>query len=198
MLTVERTRNRLLEVDVVTDPGTDLVSLADAKSYSNVPTDQDDTLISAMIKGAVRTCEDWTRSTFITHNVRTKWLGKTMPMRVFRPPIQSISSVTTHYEGTPTVDDASKFYLIGEDGKRPRVYMKSDQEFTEGDIETVSFVCVCGWGDAVADVPEPIIEAVRLTLSNIYDNPDDFVRQGSGVIPLEAQALLAPYQCPTR
>lgn len=197
MLSRQRTRNRLLEVTPGT-PDDDAVSLADVKDYLNVTTTTDDDLITAMLAAATRAAEESTRRAFITQQVTTQWLGFDLPVRVFRPPIQAIFSVHSIYEGTATDEGTADFYLIGENGMRPRLYAKSVHEWEADDIQILSIVTTNGYGDTSADVPDPIKDAIKLIVSNLYDNPDDFVKQGVGPIPAEAAGLLAPFECPTR
>jgi uncharacterized phiE125 gp8 family phage protein len=56
---------------------------------------------------------------------------------------------------------------------------------------------VCGYGDASTDIPEPLIQAMKLTIGHLYENREQVV-VGQGVtvaeLPAAATALAWPYR----
>jgi len=190
-------RNKLLVSRYVTNPATLLISLIDAKLYLNTGVGDEDAILTSMINAAVRTFESKTHRTLIDHNVETSYAATTLPLRLFKPPISAIVSITTEYEGVDSVEaSTSDAYLYNKDGLAPEIRWNSDGGFTESNIQIIKVVTTNGFGTSVSDVPEDIIQAVRSIVSHYYDHRDEFEAGTLQTLPWDAQRTISDYEIP--
>ena len=195
-LLVTRSRPRLIETVVTSAPSAAILTTAAVKTYLNVTTSGSDTLIALMIDAAESAIEKFLRRALITQTVSTKWEASALPLRILRPPVQSLSAVTTSYEGSSSVEASLAAFFVGGSEMRPELRMKDTGDFTESDIDEVWITTVNGYGDAATDLPPDIVQAARLVVSQFYDRRDDWVKGGVTELSFAARRLLTPYQIP--
>lgn len=62
-------------------------------------------------------------------------------------------------------------------------------------INAVRIRFTAGYGDAAADVPAPIRQAMLLLIGHLYENREEvLVGPGGSMLPMGAEALLSPYE----
>ena len=202
MLTPTPVSKRFLGSTVTSAAATPLLTTAQAKSFLNVVGTDSDTLIDSLVEAATATAEKFTRRAFITQTVVTRWEASELPLVIDRSPVQSLTGVTTYdFDGDSSVEASpgDLFYVQGLSSMRPKLAWQADGDaaFTADEVREIHITTVNGFGDAASDVPSPIINAVRLILSQFYDRRDDFA-EGKGLVklPFGSRALLAPFQLP--
>jgi uncharacterized phiE125 gp8 family phage protein len=169
-----------------TPPAAEPVSLAQAKAWLNVETDDEDALIAALI-GSARARAEWhTGRAFVTQGW-TLWLdhvGDCVDLPL--PPLASVTSVTLYGPDDAAQVLATERYRV--DGPGGRVLFNSAHPgLRTRDAAAIAFTC--GYGDAAA-VPAPIVSAILLLLAQLYAHRGD----DAAPLPDQALALLAPYR----
>lgn len=197
MLTTTPIKSRLLSVT----PGTatsDLFTTPEAKTWLNAENaDAKQTiLIADLIKAVAETIEKETRRVLITRAVTVRYQALFVPLKLFRPPINSITTINTYYQGDVTAEDATDFYVLGGLGKRPKLFMKDDGVWAATSIEEIEIVTSNGYGADITFVPHPLIQAARQILSQFYDRRDDYIEGAAIPLPRTARILMAPFVCP--
>ncbi len=198
MLTRTLVRNRLQSIVVSDLPTAALIDVEDAKKYLNVTIGtEDDAMITRLISAAVATVELKTRRALLTQEVTTLWKATSLPLRIWRSPIQNLVSVRTIYQGEEAdVETLSNFYIIAGSGLRPKVAFKDTFSFTQSDIEEIQIVTTSGFGDEKEDVPEKLIQAAYLILNQFYDHRDNFVEGSINLVPYDAETLMYEFTAP--
>ena len=167
-------------------PATEPVTLAQAKAWLKVETDDEDALITALIPAARARAEWHTGRAFVTQGW-TLWLDRVgecveLPL----PPLAGVESVTLY-----VADDAAT--VLAEDGYRVDVpggrllFKSSHPGLRPRNAAAIAFTC--GYGDA-ADVPAAIASAILLLVAQLYEHRGD----KGAPMPDQALALLAPYR----
>ncbi|WP_069445129.1 head-tail connector protein [Methyloceanibacter stevinii] len=179
-------------------PAAEPISLAEAKAHLRIDTDDEDTLISSLIVAARMLVERSLGLALITQS----WSHflDAVPQRgcVALPlgPVQAVSAVNLHggEGGMSTVDAGSYDIDVLSDPARvvltalvPSAGLRPFNGFE------VSFVA--GFGDAAADVPQPIRQALLLLVAHWFERREP-VELGPGPqgVPAIAAGLLQPYR----
>lgn len=182
-----------IEFITTTDPTVEPVTTTELKSFARIDGDDEDTLIDNFIKSARIQTENFLNRSLITQSI-TASLDFWPNVRVFlpRPPLQSVTIVRTLIEdGTATTFDSGNYYVRTKP-VRGQIVIKQGSTFPLAEDRIfggVEIVYVAGYGDASTDVPQTIIDGIKLWAASMYakrviiDKP-----------PPEAFAMLAPFK----
>jgi len=177
-------------------PAAEPLSLADAKAYLRVAHADDDGLITALIASARTHVEAQTRRALITQtwrHARDAWPADGR-IAVLPAPLQSLAAARVYdADGNAQAIDLQAFVLdtVAAPGvvSFPPWSVSAPSQATAG----IELDIVAGYGDAAADVPEPLRLAVRQFAAHWYENRG--VVAGGGVpLPANVAALIAPYR----
>ncbi len=170
---------------VIAAPAEEPVSLIEAKLHLRVDTDDDDNLITGLIKAAREYCEDAQGRAYVTRTYQyiTEAVSTIeLPM----PPFDSLTSVKARLsDNTEVAIDADDYELDVDN-----VCAKLTVEEYPADAEKVIIVFDAGYGDAV-DVPQTIKQAMLLLIGFWYEHRE--TAEGGSVvseIPFAVTALL--------
>ena len=183
---------------LLTAPAGEPLTLAEAKEFLRVEHGDDDDVIAALIAGARGHVEAATRRALILQTwrlVRDCW-PETGRLSVLPVPLRQLTGVRVRKANGETqaidlaafaVDAASAPALLAfAPGALPAPGRPAAG--IEIDIET-------GYGDAAADVPEALRQAVRLLVAHWYENRRIVAASGEiAIMPATVAALLAPYR----
>lgn len=188
------------------------ISTADMKAYLRVDGTGDDALIASHVAAATETVKQFTRRALLTETFVFKCDGFTSPhgddrLLALGPgvhtgsrhyltgggtsldlpftPLQSISSVVTYNRSnTAATYDAANY---GVDLQSGRVYLNEGQMWPSDlrDLDAVQITYVAGYGSG--SIPEPILQAIRLYVSGMYDGTCEGLTH-------EAMRMLSPYR----
>jgi len=155
---------------------------AAAALYTN-----DDNLLNALIVAARTHAENYTRRAFITQTWIAYLSSFPKTLRLPYPPFQSVTSLTV--EGTAFTDFTESKAGILEPTDTWPILSSSPG------ADPIVITFKAGYGDAAANVPDPIQHAILLLIGHWYNNREESV-VGVSVAKLveAAEALLNPYR----
>ncbi len=197
-----------MHLQSVTAPTGELISLAEAKASSRVDHETDNALITRLIAAAIAHL-DGKNGTLNRALLTQQWAlsldgfpGQsgyhdacriTLPL----PPLQSIQSIGyVDSDGANQTIAAEDYQLVtsAEPGYVVPAYGKS-WPLARSQPEAVTISFTAGYGDAAANVPEPIRHAILLMVGAWYEHREEMViGQTPNLIPLGARALLDPFK----
>ncbi len=194
---------------IVSEPGNEPLTTAEAKSHMRVDIADDDTLIDTYVTAARQWVEQFTRRALITQTwdyFLDAWPAAgdddggdriILPM----PLLQSATSVKyTDTAGTVTTL-SSGLYQVDTDSVPGRILLNDGESWPSETLRTGNGVegrFVAGYGDASTAIPTPIIQAMRLLVADMYEHREETIvsnaqnsvnRLGWGMT-----ALLWPYR----
>ncbi|GMA52064.1 hypothetical protein GCM10025857_34210 [Alicyclobacillus contaminans] len=201
---------------VFTQPTTEPVTLDEAKLYLRVDGSDEDTLINALIATAREYCESFQNRAYITQTLEltldqfpgyltgphSSWMHEGYrtrhhrrhhaEIRLPRPPIQSVESVTyTDDTGTTTTLDPET-YIVDTDSEPGRIVPASGQCWPCVRLQPINGVrirYVAGYGDTNA-VPNRVKQAIQLLVGHWYLNREAVGNVG-GEVEFAVKALLS-------
>ena len=161
-----------MSLRLITPPTVEPVSVATAKTYLRVDGSDDDTLIGSLIKAAREKGEELARRAFITQTLEQTidaWPSD-MRLKLYRPPLQSITSVK--YLDSSNVEHTWTDYVADIRSGPGVVIFNSlpSASLLESGAITVRFVA--GFGAAGTNVPERINQTILQLVAYWYENRD--------------------------
>jgi uncharacterized phiE125 gp8 family phage protein len=182
---------------LLTPPALEPMTLAEAKAYLRVATDDDDDVIGALIAAARGLVEAQTRRALITQSwrlVRDQW-PRDGRIAVLPAPLSALSAARVYREdGSTQSIDLGAFVI--DNATVPAIvafapFTMPEPGRTSAGIEIDVSV---GYG-AAADVPEPLRQAMRLLIAHWYENRGVIALGDTiAVLPASVAALIAPYR----
>lgn len=176
-------------------PATEPVTLSEAKAHLKVEHTDDDTLITALIKGARGFCETYTRRVFITQT----WdlFLDEFPFDSDEPiliPNTNLISVThIKYYDTANVEQTwnSANYQVDIASRPGRIIPIEGEVYptVKDRMNAVNIRYVAGYG-AAADVPQEIKQAMLLLIGDWYENREDSSMKNAGASRFAIESLL--------
>jgi len=205
-------------IKVVTDWTASAVATSDQKSFMRVDFSDDDSLIAELIKASQNVIQ-----TYLNRAITTQTLELYLDRLPFyndlklqegiytapdieynsnyivlpRPPVASVTHVKYFDDSdTESTFSSSKYYvdLISE---QARVVLRTGEswptvtETRNANAYVVRYVA--GYGGA-SDVPPPIVQAIKLLTTHLYENREAVTSLGVNTIPYTIGALLQPYK----
>lgn len=173
-------------------PGTlTVVTLAQAKKQLRIEEsfEDEDELIQSYIDAAVVNCENFIGGHIIPGDL-VLTLDKFENPVIFEAfPLKTITTVK-YYDnnGTEQTLDASKYALTKQSEKVFKLRFKEDLPTTEKRFDAVTITVACGF--AGNTIPKPIIQAIKLQLSDMYEIRED----RKEMLSTQAMSLLRPYK----
>lgn len=188
------------------------ITIQAMKDYLRVDGSQDDELIAAYINTAVEAIKQYTRRAIKTETFvfkadgftdangddrllqlgpgvhtgsRPYILGGGETLDLPFPPLQSVTSLVTYDRGNNALTFSASRYRV--DLQSGRIYL-NEGETWPSDLraqDAVEVTYIAGYGSA--SVPTPILQAIRLHVSGMYDGTCMGLSN-------EAMGLLAPYR----
>ena len=191
-----------MNVQVITSPTNEPVTLTEAKSHLRVDHEHEDTLIESLVTTARQYAESvLTRRAFVTQTLKVtldEWPDDKLLLP--RPPLQSVESITYYDEdgvsGTVDADD----YIVDTSSEPGRIALKRNASWPSVTLRAVNGIeveYVAGYGDA-EDVPEEFKHGIKLLVGHWYTNREsidlDAARGGIVEVPFAASALFGAHK----
>ena len=166
-----------MSLSVTSAPSVEPISTAEAKEWLRVDSadTSQDNVIAILIKGVRQKVEDYLRRALITQTISFEMSGDDMRayIEVPRPPVQSITSLTTYDEAsgseTTTVVASTNYQLTD----KTLLVERNDGWDINREDRAGTLVYVAGYGDAGSDVPFDIRMAMLELLALRYERRGD-------------------------
>lgn len=181
---------------LLTAPEAEPLSVADAKAFLRVEHDDDDAVIAALIAAARNHVEALTRLGLMTQTwriVRDDW-PRDGRIRPRLGPLQSVVAARVYNElNAASSIDAARFVADSAGGiiAAPGWSLPVPGRAVAG----IELDVVIGFGAAASDVPQVLLQAIRMLVSHWYENRS-LVAIGSSVamLPPSVNAMISSYK----
>lgn len=189
----------ILYSKVTTEPTSEPILLADAKTHLHVDHNEEDQLINVLIQSAREVIEQRTNRSLITQTRTLKldyfprgcspegWGQITLPYG----PVSSLTSIYYYNESEVNTLLSSSLYWTDFTSNISRVIVKDAWPGTFTMPNAVTLVYIAGYGEA-SSVPRPLINAMYLVLGHLYENREQ-VGDIRYELPFGVDHLIAPY-----
>ena len=204
---------------VVTAWSTSAVPTSTQKSFMRVDFSDDDTLIGELVKSSQNVIE-----TYINRAITTQTLSLFLDRLPYyrdvklregvytatdinysadyivlpKPPVASITHVKYYANDNTASTFAASNYFSDVDSSQARVVLKNGvswptlTELRQGNAYEVQYIA--GYGNSASDVPTPIIQAIKLLTTHLYENRELVTQMSANTIPYTVGQLLQPYR----
>jgi uncharacterized phiE125 gp8 family phage protein len=180
-------------------PAVEPVSLAETKAHLRIDGTAEDTLIGSLIVTSRLHLETALSLSLVTQG--WSWFFDAWPrgavVKLPLRPVQSIAAVRLYDEaGDATTLDPDTYLLDGTSAPARFVRQGALVWPKPGRIANgIEIAFTSGYGDAAADVPEPIRHALRLLIAHWYEHRTPFEVGAAATPPPDlVDQLLAPYR----
>ena len=180
-------------------PAIEPVTLAEAKAHLRVDTTAEDTLIASLIVTSRLHVEAAVGLALISQGwsyVLDDWppgSALKLPLR----PVQSIAAVRLYDEDAVVTTLPAGSYFLDGAGVPPRLVRRGALVWPKpGRIANgIEIAFIAGYGNAAADVPAPIRQAILLLVAHWYDHRSPVeIGHLAEPVPDMVSELLAPYR----
>ncbi len=177
-------------------PAGEPITLAEAKAHLRLDTNDEDGLLTALIRTARLHLEAETGLCLITRLLRLYLDGwpEGRVIQIAKGPVQTIELVTVYdAAGAPTEADTAGYVLDG--AARPARLVLPERPATERAVNGIEIDFTAGFGESGADVPDTLKRALLLHVAAMFElrgviAPDD----QPGAVPAGYNRLVAPYR----
>jgi uncharacterized phiE125 gp8 family phage protein len=180
---------------LLTPPAAEPLLLADAKGFLRVETDEDDALIAALVSAARLHVEAQTGLALLAQSWRMvldRWpeCGR-IPVRP--APLRSVTAARVFdREGHAHAVDTQAF--VPDMAAMTLAFVPWAMPLPTRIAAGIEVDIAVGFGDAPADVPEPLRHAIRLLAAHWYENRGVVAADARATVPSTVGALLVPYR----
>lgn len=177
------------------------LNIIEMRDFLRLEHDADDELIGGLIVAAREYCENYTRRAFISQKWRLSldMLPHSGRIGLPKSPLVSVDAVRfIDDDGVETILDPSLYFVdvASEPGRME--FVGTLPSFAFRKIGGVEVDFTAGFGASAADVPQPILQAMRLIIAHWYENREAASFAGSArITPLSAAGILSPYRMVT-
>lgn len=184
-----------MALQLISPPEIEPISLEEAKLHLKVETDDDDELISGLIRAAREYCETFQNRAYITQTWQL-WLDafpEVPYIEIPKPPLQAVDSVM-YYDRDGEAHEFSG-YLVDTKSQPGRVVLKAGCYWPSLALQLSNGVCItftAGYGDDAESVPQRIKQAILLVVGSWYEIRENYISSGfiPREVPLGAERLL--------
>lgn len=160
-------------IKIKTAPTVEPVTVQEMREYLSLGGTEDDTLLTGLITAARAALEKITGRTFVTTTYQLYFDGFSfLPVKLARPPVQSVSSITYVDEDGVTQTLSSSLYTVDVSSLYGRVSPAYGESWptTRAQDNAVCIEFKAGYGDAAASVPEPLKIAIKMLAADVYEH----------------------------
>jgi uncharacterized phiE125 gp8 family phage protein len=196
--------------EIVTAPAVELLTLDEAKEHLRFRSDSKNAEITRMIKTMRQSIERYLKRALITQEWKVyynQWnceliipFGNLQLRAASVDPVVELRPLVKYYDtdGTLTTLDQDDYYWVDNKTDPAKIIQKYDVTYPElqyGRPNAIEITFLCGYGAAATAVPEDIIHALKVMLTNYFENPGSVV-VGNVVneIPGHVKNLLHDYR----
>jgi len=187
--------------NLYTAPTLEPLTLADAKAHLRIDSDDEDTLVAALITAARQMCEEQTWRALITQtwDLSLEAWPLLDHIAVPRPPLLTVTSITYRDDDGSTATMSASDYRVVTAYGPGRIVLKPGATWPSVTLDTglpITVRYTCGFGATATSVPEPLRHGMLLVLGHLYENREAVVVSGFQAVqvPLTVQWLWQPYE----
>lgn len=189
----------MISHSLITPPLVEPVTLVEAKAHARVSHDDDDALLTGLLRAARQWCEHYTRRAFIAQSWALSL--STSPSKRFvelpRAPALGVTSVYLYdEEDVAILWDAANYYVdVGGDPARLVLREGAVWPALIRDVGGMVIEYTAGYGADGVSVPHGIKLAILQLVTHWYEHRGEAIT-GEAIVktPLTIEALLAPYR----
>lgn len=177
-------------------PALEPLGLEEARAWLRLDTSDEDALVQSLIKAARCAVEEATRLALIAQKWRLRIDGWPADRIIQLPlaPILSLDSVRTiNAAGAPVAVDLSHFHL--EMSRAPKICVTGSPALPGRLREGIEIDLTAGYGTSSANVPAPLLAAMRLLIAHWYERRGEALHEHHvASLPPAIAAAIAPYR----
>lgn len=197
---------------LIAPPAAEPVSLAEARAWLRVDTNDEDAVVASLISAARMLVESATRRALVTQGWRVTldaWPAgrgygswsvlatgpNTAASEIAIPlaPVQSVSAVRVYdAAGEPQTLGPTTYRLVGAP-ERARILFATQPPLPGAKAAGVEIDLIAGYGDP-PDTPAALRHAILALVSWWFDNRGDVASTGADNLPPRIAALIAPFR----
>ena len=168
-----------MKLKLNTAPANPAVSVLDAKTHLRVDHSDDDAYIQGLIEAATSAIETEANRQLITAtwDQHLDYFPDCKPIMLYRPPVQSIESITyTDEDGSTQTVSTSTYKLTDPNNAYATVTLQDNQNWPTDEIDERDAVKVtykAGYGDSDSDVPRSLRVALLMLVATLYECRSD-------------------------
>jgi len=182
----------MMTVEITGTPTLDsVITVADLKAHLRVDHSDEDTLITSLRGAAISWIEDYC-NTRLGDVTAVGYIDHFYNARFPIGPVNSISSVTYKDAAGDTQTLATTKYWYDIKTKSARITFDNVPDLYDDTFHAVQINMNIGYAEA--DVPEPILHAIRLLVGHLYENRQQVSRTNVYELPLGIHSLVSPYR----
>ena len=185
-------------ITLKTAPAVEPVTAQEMREFLSLVGTEDDALLAGLISAARAALEKYTGRTFITTVYQVYYDGFSfLPIKLARPPVQSVTSITYVDVDGVMQTLSSSLYIVDIASLFGRISPAYDEVWpiTREQNNAVCIEIKTGYGDAAASVPAPIKVAIKMIVADVYEH-----REANVELALSENKslkfLLSPYTIP--
>ena len=185
-------------LEVVSHHNTQIVSTADLKEHLRITFSADDTYIANLEKAAVQRIEEFCNIFLLETSLIQYGFDINDVSILYKSPIAGINIPVLYvYQNGAWVAQTGVEFITK--AKPPRMYINNTTIGTpDSDIKQKYKVEYRVGYDSVADIPDPIIQCIKIVVADMYENRQSvIVGRTVSEIPRTAQYLMNPYKIQT-
>ncbi len=180
----------------LTPPAVEPVTLAEVKAHLRLDTNDEDTLLAALIRTAREHLEAEAGLCLIVRPLRLyldDWPeGKVI--QIARGPVQTVEAITVYDEAGAPVDVAAAGYVL-DGAARPARLILPERPVTARAMNGIEIDFSAGFGESGADVPDTLKRALLLHVAAMYELRGVLsLEDQPGAVPQGYERLGAPYR----
>jgi uncharacterized phiE125 gp8 family phage protein len=179
---------------LIAGPAVEPLTLAEMRLYLRLDDSAEDDLVAALIKAARLLVEGACGRQLIAQTWRLP-LNRWPPGRaVLLPlsPLLSVARVRVYDLAGAGTDLAAPLYRADTAADPPRVVVEAAAPEPGRAFAGIEIDIVAGFGTAAADVPAPLVQAIRLLVARWFESRGD--GPADAALPPDLAALVAPYR----
>jgi uncharacterized phiE125 gp8 family phage protein len=183
---------------IVNGPAIEPVALADARKWLKLQTSDDDDVVGALITAARLMVEAQIRRMLITQTWRLiydRW-PDTRVVKIPLAPFQSLPAMRVYDANGATQAVSSSLYYVDRVPDSARIIFGAPPQNPGRNAAGIEIDIVVGYGATPESVPEPLRQAIRMLVTDWYENRGDAGGDDANPLPASVRALVAPYQRP--
>ena len=182
---------------LIAGPAAEPVSLAEAKSWLKVDTNEEDDLIGALVTSARLIVESLTRRMLMTQTWRLvldRW-DSGLVVRIPFAPFRSLGAIRVYDAANAPQTLSQSLYTLDASPDKARLLFAAPPPTPGRSIAGIEIDVVLGYGGQSDAVPAALRQAIRhLTAKWFEDRGDALSDPASDALPASVIALLAPYR----